>query len=432
MFDFIFRGLGTVLRFFSNLFGGNFLGGLFIFAIILNLVTLPFSIKQQHTSIRQAKMRPREMAIRKKYAGRNDRATQQKMQQEIMEMYQQQGYNPMGGCFPMLLQMAVLLLLFQVIINPLRYVVGMENKAADAYKAFVTAKQEEGGLGENISGGYQEINVIRIMNSYKGDEDVLVKFEEFCENYEVIQNEGKENETVSHPYRDGASSYVKELERVSDSKINFNLFGIQDFLAKQPKIGDLFKKWTTDVVLILIPLLNFVAQFFTMKLQKKFQFQPLQGDQQKQMGCMGKVMDWVFPALTLFIAFSVPAAIGIYWLFNNLLGVLRSFILHKAMPLPVFTEEDYKAAERELRGKGGNEKLVKTPDGVRSNPNSLHTIDFEEEDYAVLPDYESIYDKSAEEREQAKADMKPSKKGEPNKNIEAAPIKKDGKEDKKD
>ena len=430
MFDFIFRGLGAVLRFFSNLFGGNFLGGLLVFAVIINLITLPFSIKQQHTSIRQAKMRPREAAIRKKYEGRNDRTTQQKMQQEIMEMYQQQGYNPLGGCLPMLLQMVVLIVLLQVVINPLRYVVGMESKAADAYKAYVMTDVDKGGLGEadNIKGGYQEIQVIRIMNSYKNDEDFLVKFEQFCENYEVKVNEGKEDETISHPYRDSAATYVKELEKASKTKIHFNLFGMQDFLAKQPQIGDLFKAWTLDVLLILIPILNFVAQFFTMKLQKKFTFQPMQATPQQQMGCMGKVMDWVFPALTLFIAFSVPAAIGIYWLFNNVLGVLRSFILHKAMPLPVFTEEDYKAAERELKGKGEKQKLTKVPDGVRSNPNSLHTIDFEEEDYAELPEYESIYDKSPEEREQAKADQKQTK-GEPNKNIEKAPMKDDKKED---
>ena len=91
MFNFIYTGLGTVLRFFSDLAGGNFLVGLIVFAIIIKVVLLPFGIKQQKNSIRQAKMRPKEMAIRKKYAGRTDKATQQKMQNEIMEMYQKEG-----------------------------------------------------------------------------------------------------------------------------------------------------------------------------------------------------------------------------------------------------------------------------------------------------------------------------------------------------
>ena len=62
---------------------GNYVIALFLFAIIVEIVLLPLGIKQQKNSIRQAKLRPKEMAIRKKYAGRNDQATQQKVTMEI-------------------------------------------------------------------------------------------------------------------------------------------------------------------------------------------------------------------------------------------------------------------------------------------------------------------------------------------------------------
>ena len=95
-----------------------------LFAVLVKLILLPFGIKQQKTSIKQARLRPKEMAIRKRYAGRTDRVTQQKMQNEIMDLYQREGYNPMGGCLPLLIQMPILLILYQVIINPLKYICG--------------------------------------------------------------------------------------------------------------------------------------------------------------------------------------------------------------------------------------------------------------------------------------------------------------------
>ena len=64
-----------------------------LLTVVLKLLLMPFSIKQQKNSIKQAKLRPKEMAIQKKYAGRNDQATRQKVQQEIQELYQKENFN---------------------------------------------------------------------------------------------------------------------------------------------------------------------------------------------------------------------------------------------------------------------------------------------------------------------------------------------------
>lgn len=413
MFDFINVGLGAVLRFFSNIAGGNFIVGLLVFAVIINIIMLPFGIKQQKTSIRHARLQPREAAIRKKYAGRTDRATQQKMQQEIMEMYQQEGYNQLGGCLPMVLQMVVIIILLQVILKPIQFVIGVDKDAISAAQTYITAKEEDNGLGKEIGRSYTEIAVFREMKEHDKDE-FIAGFEAFAANYT--------NEKGDKVYTaENIEFYKPEIEKIFESKMNFDLFGIKNFLAKSPTVQSLWTfPWTVDVWLVLVPLLNFVGQFFSMKITRKFTFQPMQNNQQ-QMGCSAKAMDWMMPALTLFIAFSVPAAIGVYWLFNNLLGMGKTVILYKTMPMPQFTEEDYKAAEKALKSSGKSDKAPRIEDGVRSNPNSLHTIDFEEEDYAVLPDYESVYDKSPEEREQAKSDA--DSKGEPNDKIGSAPLK---------
>ena len=83
MFDAIYKAIGSVLGWMND-FTGSYVIALFIFAIFVEVLLLPFGIKQQKNSIKQARLRPKEMAIRNKYKGRNDQATMQKMNTEIL------------------------------------------------------------------------------------------------------------------------------------------------------------------------------------------------------------------------------------------------------------------------------------------------------------------------------------------------------------
>ena len=108
--DFITKPIGWLLEFFSKLCGNSYILAILLFSIVIEvLLTLIFGIKQQKNSIKQARLRPKEMAIRKKYAGRDDKPTQQKMTQEIQELYQKEGYNPLGGCLPLFIQFPLLI-----------------------------------------------------------------------------------------------------------------------------------------------------------------------------------------------------------------------------------------------------------------------------------------------------------------------------------
>ena len=108
------RPLGWIIEI-SYRFTHNYAIALFIFALVLQIVLFPLGIKQQKNSVKQASLRPKEMAIRKKYAGRNDKPTQQKLNEEIMELYQRENFNPMGGCLPMLIQFPILMALFMFV-----------------------------------------------------------------------------------------------------------------------------------------------------------------------------------------------------------------------------------------------------------------------------------------------------------------------------
>jgi len=365
MFDAIYKFFGMILSFFSSITGGYYLFGLFLFALLVKVLLLPFGIKQQKTSIKQAKIRPKEMAIRKKYKGRTDQKTQQKMQSEVMDLYAREGYSPMAGCGQLLIQMPIIIILYTVIINPLKYICGW---SGDQIKVIA----ETLNLGDKLS-------------EFTSRDIGLVQYLHEASNELMVNN----------------ALVAAELETVDFSAIPDFTMGSFD-LSMNPAFTN---------ILILVPILTFIFQFIASKITRKFTFQPMQGDQATNSTM--KVMDIMLPALTTWIAFGVPAAIGIYWMFNNILGVLQTVIIHKAMPIPAFTEEDVKAAEKELSGKAYKAKYP--PVDEIKNTKSLHYIDFDdEEDIADLGEYESIYDKTPEERAKA-AEAKEEKAAVPEK-----------------
>ena len=366
---------------------GSYVVALFIFAILIEILMLPFGIKQQKNSIKQAMLRPKEMAIRKKYAGRNDQPTQQKVSQEIQELYQKEGFNPMSGCLQLLIQFPIIIILYNIVINPLAYVVGMSNEAITGLTQFVKAAVETGGLGESLAansrGTIELINII----AQRG-----------IEAFEGLKSFAFTDIAIS-----GEEIYTELAAAVGAGLPDFHFLGLN--LALVPQFSQISWLW-------LIPLTTFIVYFGSMKLNRKFSFQPQMAANDQQQGCSNNIMDFSMPLMSVWITFIVPGAIGVYWIFKSLLSTLKQFLLSRVMPLPKFTEEDYKAAEKEMkaRSKGEKRTYVNTT-GVK--PRSLHRIDEEDEETpAPAP-------KKAEAPTEGIASL-----------VDSAPVKKDEKDEK--
>ena len=390
--DFIYNAIGQFLGW-LDAFTGNYVLALFIFAIIVELLMLPFGIRQQKNSIKQATLRPKEMAIRKKYAGRNDQPTQQKMTQEIQEMYQKEGYNPMGGCLPLLIQFPIIIILYNVVINPLRYIMGMSKDGVSALVEFAGTAVDKGGLGMTVS----KQNTIGLIHTIK---------EQGVSAVEGVKAFFANSETV-----DGEAVFA-ELEAVFAGHIpNFNLFGLN--LGETPSLDKFGWLW-------LIPVLTFGVYFASMKLTRKLTYQPTTAND-PQMGCSNKIMDFSMPLMSVWISFMVPAAIGVYWIFKSILSTLKQFIMSRVMPIPKFTEEDYKAAEKEMKGKSKSQPTRDyTPSGEK--PRSLHYIDAEDDETTAPV-------QKKPEKKQNESEKEPAK--EVNPLVAQAPLKEDDKDSSK-
>ena len=144
------------------------------------------------------------------------------------------------------------------------------------------------------------------------------------------------------------------------------------------------------------------------------------------MGCSNNMMDITMPLFSVFIAFSVPAALGVYWIFKSLLGMLKQFILTRVMPIPQFSEEDYKAAEKEMNARQDTKvKVAKSGRVVRS----LHHID--DEDFADTAEAARRHREALEAQEKADAEAKAAAKGK-GKLLSSAPMKEDEPKDRKE
>ena len=341
MIDFLARLLGYVMQGCLWLVNNNYVLALLLFALAMQILMCPLGIKQQKNMVKQAYLRPQDMAIRRKYAGRNDRATMQKMQNEIMQLQQDAGYSPLSGCLPMIVQMILIFPIYNVAIRPLEYVSKLTGEACVyLYKV----------AGITNGGSSAQIKLISWLNTPGNIESI------------------DPNATVTIA---GTNTVVNVKEAVVG--IGESMPNVPGNLGVDPidAFGESY--WW----LILIPIINLGLMYVSQYLSKKLQYQnTLQ--QQQQMGSL-KIMMLVLPLITMFVTFNFAAAIGIYWIFRTLLSMLQQFILYKAMPYPKFTEEDYKRAEKEMKGKyvpkGAPANYVPSGTPVRS----LHHIDDDDE-----------------------------------------------------
>lgn len=393
--DKLLSGIGSILRWLTNtLCFGSYLVGICLFAIIIEILMLPFAIKQQKNSIRQAKLRPKEMAIKNKYKGRNDQPTMQKMQQEIQELYQRENFSPYSGCLPLLIQLPIIMALYSIIIDPLHYVMGQSAAMSQALNTFATTSRAAGGLGcvfGNTNGS------ILLLSELK--EAGVAAFEGVA-NFRFFENSEAVYEALS-----GMSSTIP----------SFTVGGLN--LGLTPSFSG-------NLILLVIPVLTFATYFATSKLNRKFMAQPVANDgaDAKQVACSNSMMDVTMPLMSTFFAFMVPALIGVYWMFRSLVGLLKQFIISRIMPLPTFTEEDYKQAAKEMAGKRTVVKKSERAGSVRS----LHHID--DEDYEDTRERALARKAAIEEREREEK----AQKGEKSSLLGGAALKEERRKDAED
>ena len=333
MLDWIASIFKYPMQWFYQLTGDNYLLALILFALFVKVLVLPFSIRQQKTQIKGAKLRPKIAIIEKKYQGQRDPAMLQQKQQEIMELQQKEGYSPLSGCLPLLVQLPVFLGLYQVVRKPLTYLLNISNDAIKKLCDFAAANSGPVSDPENQ---------IPLMDW-------------------LINNPGTYN----------PDNYASVGEFIELPNLTFGPFN----LGAVPSISSF--DW-----LLLIPLFSFVFSFLSMKITRKLNSPVMTAQGSPETEMSNKIMDLMMPLMSVFISFTLPAAFGVYWLFGYVFGIIQTVIMAKAMPLPTFTEEELRQYEKEMKASRARSNYRP----VSSAPvRSRHHIDDDDDDMPVKP-----------------------------------------------
>lgn len=278
MLSWIYDLLGTLLSWFSSLFGGKYVFALLLYALLFKLVFLPFAIKQQKSQIAMAKFAPEMERIQAKYRGKTDEVSMQRQQQELIELQQREGFSPLSGCLPVLLQLPIITFLYNVIRGPLSYICKLSADEIIQIKAIITAA--------GITPAADEIGLVA-----------------------NIQALG-----------------VEIFEGIDLSKLpDFTLLGTN--LARTPSFSELSLLW-------LIPILAAALTWLSSVLIRKWNNPGAATEQNQQMNSTMNTMNIMMPLMTLWMTFSFSGMLGVYWIYQSALGIIQSFILAKAMPLP--------------------------------------------------------------------------------------------------
>ncbi len=295
MYDWLYNYISPIFGYimlgiykFVGGFGGYGLA-LILFTLLARTIMLPTSISQQKGMAKQQRLAPKIRRIQEKYAG-----NQQKIQEETQALYQREGYNPMSaGCLPMLIQMPIIIGLFGVMYNPLRYAIGLSadeiTAIQDIFVKIAQASPDE-EITSLIKKGAERYYPMYIIQHFDMIKDSLV---------------GKiSTESIS-----AISEFVAEKK--------FELFGLQ--LGVKPDVKQFNKYW---VIPILSGLTSF-AQSFIMQAQQK-KMNPEMGKNPAS-GCMTFFM----PLMSIYFTFLFPSGIGIYWIVSNIYSTVQSYIMKK-------------------------------------------------------------------------------------------------------
>ena len=307
----------------------NYFVSIFLFTLIVRLATFPFSLKSQKSQAERAKLAPRLERIQKKYKG-----DYKKIQEKQTALYEKHGISQMGGCLPMLIPMVVLFGVIAVIYAPLQHLARIPQEIISVSTTAVTMQDGETPEthpdkvnAKDMTGYYKELRMLLVLE--KGDNRANV-----------------EAAIAALPEQDAASAagYVDQMVTM---KSDFKFFG--DTLLDQPWVKG--SGFNSINILWLIPLISCATAFLSSLITSRMMKTTQQQDGQPGQGCMTVVTLVAMPLFSLYISFTVPGAVGVYWICSNIIAVLQTVVMNKIYNPAVIRAQAYEedAARRQQK-----------------------------------------------------------------------------------
>ena len=301
--DFIALLMGYIMQALFFITGGFNLGlCIILFTIIVRLIMMPMTIKQQRFSKLSAMMQPEIAAIQNKYKGKNDTASIQKMQLETKAVYEKYGTSPTGGCLQMFIQLPIFYGIFAVVRDIPYYV----PRVKALFEPVISA----------ITGvtNYNQVLIDSGLTTAAYDtEDALLRFLNAfsSEQWETLKN-------AFTSYGNGISDTIaQQSEKILH--VN-NFFGINLATAPGFKLS----------LALLIPLLAGLTQWLSVKLMQSKN--PVNNDDENNTAAQSmKMMNTMMPVISAVFCVSMPSGLGLYWIMGSVVQCIQQIFINKYM-----------------------------------------------------------------------------------------------------
>lgn len=295
MFEFFANLFGYLLQFLYGLVN-NYGIAIILFTVIIKLILLPLSIKQQKTMKKSSELQEKMKVIQFKY-----KSDPEKMNQEMMSLYKSENMSPFSGCLTAIVQLLLLLSIFYLVRSPLTF---MEKIPTENINHYVQQLQEN---GKTVSQVYPEIDLIR--------------------EHQFLKEKNPEDANVDK------------------LNIQMNFLGLD--LSKIPQQN------MTDYTVYIIPALYILSSFISIRMTTAMQLKNANKQKEEKATIDGntgkelipqeennemdavmqtnKMMSWMMPIMSISIAFIAPLGLALYWLISNILMIVERLILNKVV-----------------------------------------------------------------------------------------------------
>jgi len=301
---FISELFGYLLNWLYDIFN-NYGIAILIFSVVLRIILIPITIKQQKSMKKSAELQAEMSEIQKKYKNNPE-----KLNQETIELYKREKMSPFSGCLSSILQLIIILSVFWLVSQPLTYMKKIDKDLIEKY----STEMKESGYNSNNS--YIQIATIDYAET---------KYQEITKQLEQEEVENREE-------------LVKKQEEYNKLRLNMNFLGID--LSKVPTQS--LNDWRVYVIPILYVLTSIISIKITTSTQKNKQNKDIvvseneknneeKVDTTEQMQQMSKSMMYMMPAMSVMIAIIAPLGLALYWLMSNILMIIERLIINKFM-----------------------------------------------------------------------------------------------------
>ena len=297
-----------LVRLFYNL-TNSYGVALILFTLVIKLIMLPFQMKSKKSMMRMSRVSGQMQELQKRYA-----KNQAKLQEEMQKLYEEEGVNPMSGCLWSFLPLPILMALYSIIRQPITHFMMLSKDVLQ------TVVQSVADAGVDLT------NIV-MMDKATGApalKDGLYQMAAY-----------------------GQINLVKAVQEMGLStpdgwfNVNYKFLGLDLTATPWEYVKSFTFTWAV-IGVILIPILAGLSQFVFSKLTMKTQPQADAAG-----GASIKSMMYMMPLFSVYIAFIMPAALGVYWIAQSVFSLIQEAILNKTFSAKLSEEEEARFQARQ-------------------------------------------------------------------------------------